>query len=229
MPDNRQIKDGLGDLFTVRMRDLSAAQDGTFQRSMILATPYPLDYGPGGVYQHRTRTTVDLPAGLAAASSIYAFMWTNATQIALISRVSVTAWTTGVGFTAGIARFILYAARPFTVQDVGVLINFAGNNAKMASAMASSIANIVYAGNGAALVPGTRTLDADPLQSMIVSAPTTLNTPFSPSPLALLDRCQGDHPLLLAQNEGFVVQATVPSTGTWQFAVTLDWAEVQKF
>jgi hypothetical protein len=35
--------------------------------------------------------------------------------------------------------------------------------------------------------------------------------------------------LLLAQNEGFVVRATVPATGTWQFGVTVVWTEVASY
>jgi hypothetical protein len=230
MADNRQIKDGLGNLFTVRMRDFSTAQDGTVQRSMILATPYPIDYGLGGIYLHRARTTVDLPAGLAAAAPIYSFMWISSTLTALISRISISAWTTGTGFAPGLARFNMYAARPFTAQDGnGTMVNFAASNAKLASNMASSIANIIYANNGAALTPGTRTLDADGLEAVMTAAPTTANTPFSYPALSLFDRRPGEQPLLLALNEGFVIQATVPATGTWQFALTLDWAEVQKF
>jgi hypothetical protein len=229
MGDNRQIKDGLGNLFYTRMRDFSPAQDGTVQRSMILATPYPLDYGVGGIYKHRARTTVDLAAGLAAASPIYSFLWSSTVLTALIFRINLTAWTTGVGFTAGNARFSLYGARPFTAQDTGTAINFAGNNAKMASGMAASIASIVYANTGAAMAPGTRTLDADALEAANVSAPTTPNTLFSTAPLSLLDRRNGEQPLLLAASEGFVIQATVPATGTWQFGLSLEWAEVTKF
>jgi hypothetical protein len=36
-------------------------------------------------------------------------------------------------------------------------------------------------------------------------------------------------PLLLAQNEGFVLRATVPATGTWQFGVTVVWAEITAY
>jgi hypothetical protein len=38
-----------------------------------------------------------------------------------------------------------------------------------------------------------------------------------------------EHPVLLAQNEGFVVRATVPATGTWQFGITVAWAEVTAY
>jgi hypothetical protein len=47
MPDNRQIKDGLGNLFTIRMRDISTNNDGTEQRSMVFATALPVDFGGG--------------------------------------------------------------------------------------------------------------------------------------------------------------------------------------
>jgi hypothetical protein len=39
----------------------------------------------------------------------------------------------------------------------------------------------------------------------------------------------GSHPMLLAQNEGFMIRSTVPATGTWAFSVTVEWDEVPKF
>lgn len=36
-------------------------------------------------------------------------------------------------------------------------------------------------------------------------------------------------PLELAANEGFIVRATVPATGTWQAQVTVEWSEVNVF
>ena len=35
-----------------------------------------------------------------------------------------------------------------------------------------------------------------------------------------------EYPLLFEQNEGFVIRATVPATGTWQFSINVEWAEV---
>ena len=58
MPDNRQIKDGLGNLFTLRMRDVSLNGDGSVQRNMMLDTLYPVDYGYGGVFQHCAKSGV---------------------------------------------------------------------------------------------------------------------------------------------------------------------------
>jgi hypothetical protein len=43
-----------------------------------------------------------------------------------------------------------------------------------------------------------------------------------------LDRV-GEHPLVLAQNEGISVRATVPATGTWIASFLIKWAEVTAF
>jgi hypothetical protein len=227
MPDNREIKDGLGNLFTTRMKDISSAQSGLVQRTLLYATLYPVDYGVGGIYQHCVRPP-QLGPGLTSVP-IYSFLWASPTLIALIWRVRVSAFSTVNPFTAGIARFSLYSARAFTGADTGGLtVNFSGNQSKLVTAMNSSEASITYA-NGGALTPGTRVLDTDPLESVSVSAPVATNTPFTPTPMILLNREQGEQPLVLNSNEGFVVQATVPFGGNWQFALTTDWAEVPMY
>jgi hypothetical protein len=45
----------------------------------------------------------------------------------------------------------------------------------------------------------------------------------------MFDQRPGEHPLVLAQNEGFVIQATVPATGVWFFAVKVDWVEIATY
>jgi hypothetical protein len=44
--------------------------------------------------------------------------------------------------------------------------------------------------------------------------------------LNLFERMQGEMPLLLAQNEGFLLRATVPQTGTWSFSIAAEWDEI---
>ena len=40
----------------------------------------------------------------------------------------------------------------------------------------------------------------------------------------------GEHPLVLAQNEGFSIRSVaVPATGTWTAAINIDWAEVTAY
>lgn len=228
MTDNRQIKDGLGNLFTVRMRDFSALSDGSVQRSMILATPYPLDYGAGGSFSHRALAP-ELPAAPALATApIYAWQWPAATP-AIIARVRVSAWATGTPFSVGPGWFSLHVARVFTAQATGGnVVSLAGNVNKLATAMASSASSIAYA-NGVPLTPGTWTLDPDPLDSAFYFAPTVADTMFTATPMVLLDKRNGEQPLILERNEGFVVTVTLPPAGSWQFAVTTEWSEVLVF
>jgi hypothetical protein len=39
----------------------------------------------------------------------------------------------------------------------------------------------------------------------------------------------GDYPLALANNEGFIIAATVPATGTWNLSVATDWEEFTQY
>jgi hypothetical protein len=231
MPDNRQIKDGLGNLFTIRMRDLSSAHDGTVQRSMIFATPYPVDYGIGGIYQHCARASGDIQANLTSAP-IYAFRYASGGAnplLALLTKIDISAWTTTNGFLPGVCRFSLWPARPFPTQDTGgIVANLSGNTSRLATSMASPLASIVYsAGPPLGTTTDGRTLDGEPMASRTVAAPTQANTPFEP--FRLFEKLAGDHPHLIGNAEGFIISSTVPPGGSWQFAITAQWAEVPQF
>ena len=39
----------------------------------------------------------------------------------------------------------------------------------------------------------------------------------------------GDYPVILAQNEGFIIRATVPITGVWNAGFNISWAELAAF
>ncbi|HEY2243450.1 MAG TPA: hypothetical protein VGH47_04400 [Xanthobacteraceae bacterium] len=227
MADNKQIKDGLGNVFTIRMRDISAAGDGSVQRSMILTSPYPLDYGPGGEYQHYAASGV-MAAAMPDNSPIYAFRWPVSTMYALIWRVKVTAWSV-TAFAGGFVAFNIYAARSFTaIGSGGLAADLSGNNNKLRTSMASSASSIAYSNTGG-MTPGTRTLDAAPMDSWVAPA-TAAGVPFLDSPMVIFDKQLGEqHPLLLAQNEGFVVTAKVPNDGTWSFGVTTRWDELSNY
>jgi hypothetical protein len=228
MADNRQIKDGLGNVFTLRMRDISTASDGSVQRSMVYSTLYPLDYGPGGIFQHCAKSGI-IAAAMPANSPIYSFRWTPPGMTALIWRLRLMAWTV-TAFSGGLATFDLYIARNFTASDSGgIAANLGGENNQLRTSMAASSAAIQCSNTGA-LTLGTRTLDAAPIESFTALAPQTDNTLFPTDPVILFEKEKSDHPLFLAANEGFVINATVPSSNsTWQVSVTLEWNEVLSF
>jgi hypothetical protein len=94
--------------------------------------------------------------------------------------------------------------------------------------MSSAIASIMIA-NNAALTPGVRTLDSAPLDQKNFMIPTTTNTLFTAAPITLFEKLAGEHPLILQTNEGFVVNAQVPGSGSWSFAITLEWAGLPNY
>ena len=86
----------------------------------------------------------------------------------------------------------------------------------------------------AALGAGTKTLESNSMASIVAPGPITasLNGQIIAPGTVLFEPDQGDgeHPLLLAQNEGFVIRSVaVPATGTWRFSVYMVWTELAAF
>lgn len=224
--DNFQLRDGTANLFKVRSKDTSAAADGSLQTMRHLAVSYPVDYGVGGCFRITSKSGT-MAAGLAASAPIYSFRWPSSTMLAIVRRIRLTAWSLGTGFAAGVAIFDLLAARSWTVADTGGVVDtITTNNGKLRSAMASTALSEIRHSSTATLTAGTRTLDAQAIDFFLANVTTATNTGFVQPAMKLFEASQFDHPLVLAQNEGFVIQATVPATGTWQFGITPEWDEV---
>jgi hypothetical protein len=219
------LKDGDGNEFSIRTKDVSVTQNNSLRQNWHMASDYPIDHSDGGSFQLLAKSGA-LIAGLAANAPIISFRFASTALCAIVRRIKLQAWTNAVGFTAGPAAFDLYPARSFSVEDTGgLLAAISGNTGKMrTSGMASSAAHLRVSDTGA-LGLGTRALDAQPSDSLIVAAATTINTVFLPTQVLFQ---AADHPLVLDNLEGFVVQASVPATGTWSFAVHVAWDEVQK-
>lgn len=228
--DNLSIKDGGDNPKSMRSKDVSAASDGSLQIIRHLATLYPVDFGIGGCY-HTVIKSGSMAAGLAAAAPILSFRNSLTTVNAILRRIKFSAWSLGTGFTAGLATFDLFVARSFTASDTGgAAVTLTAPQAKLMSSMAGAGVTI-RASTTATLTAGTRTLDTNPIESLNVAVGTATNTPFvggvNGSPPAMFHEKRGsEHPVVLAQNEGFVIQATVPATGVWGWAAALEWDEV---
>jgi len=102
--------------------------------------------------------------------------------------------------------------------------------------MGSSLlgANDIGVATTAALGAGTKTLEATPMGVMVAAGPITASLNgaiiLPGTPLWDSNSADGEHPLLLVQNEGFAIRSiAVPATGTWMFAINIDWAEVTIF
>lgn len=187
------------------------------------------DYGSLGIYSVGNVSGV-MAANLGAAAPIFSARWTHATNLCLIKRVTLSVAEGATAFTAGAALFNLFVARSYTVVDSGgTSILPSGNQSKLrTSGMGTTLFGDIRLSSTATLTAGTRTLDSNPIASLACGVLATAGSLIL-APWAMLDQRPGEHPLILAQNEGIVLQATVPATGTWQFGVKVDWTEITAY
>jgi hypothetical protein len=197
------------------------------QRSVLR----PNDVGAQGSYSASV-VSGTMAAGLGGAAPILAFLWKPAvvlTSLALIRRIKFTANVLGTGFTAGTVKFDFLIARAFTVQDTGgAAVTLTTNNAKARTSFATTQAAI-QASATATLTAGTRTLDANPFRTLLNGVGTGTFISIV-GDTEVYRAVPGDWPLVFAgTGEGFVIQATVPATGTWNWACSIDWDEVSSY
>lgn len=184
----------------------------------------PHDPGLLGAYRLSMATGV-MAAGLAANSEILQFRWTDATRLCVIHKINFEGMGSIVAFAAGVAMFRATVARAFTVAGTGgAVATITTNNGKMRTSFPTTLLGEFRIATTAALGVGTKVLDAQDIGSTVggVTAVAGIGIP----PDGLLQPIAGyEHPLILAANEGFVVRATVPITGTWTAGFTVSWSE----
>jgi hypothetical protein len=171
-----------------------------------------------------------MAAGLAGAAPIFAIRWPSA-NIMVLKKVIISAGNTATAFTAGVCTFNLFIARSYTVNDTGGTdITPAAGMTKLRTSMGNTLltANCARISSTATLTAGTRTLDTNPIGSISVSIPAVAGNTIL-APYDLFKALAGDYPTVLAQNEGIVIQATVPATGTWTFSVQSQWEELTAY
>jgi hypothetical protein len=190
----------------------------------------PLDPGALGSYQMAVTSGL-MAAGIATDANILSFRWTSSTSVAVLRSVRMTAFNGGTASAAGTGYFQMFVARSFTGSDSGgTAFTLTTNNGKMKTAFATTAVGDIRASSTAALTAGSRTLDAQPLCSIGITLPITTVNYFFVGPNIELYRPEPTMwPLVMAQNEGFVVQVKMPATGTWGFSFNLAWDEVTAF
>jgi hypothetical protein len=193
----------------------------------------PYEFGSRGSFK-KSLATGTMATGLGAAAPIFSFRWTDATRLAVVTKVCLDGLGSLTGFTAGQALFKLFMARAFSVVDSGGTAGaLTAAMTKLRTSMGDTLLGDMRISSTATLTAGTRTLDTDPIGQFQFSLPVTANANFLLGQAPLLDACQDGHPVVLAgtgsSGEGLVIQATVPATGTWLSGVTIAWSEVTSF
>jgi hypothetical protein len=210
--------------------------DGTTFRT-LRTTRWPVDYGALGFYRLAADTGT-IGAAIAANGEIFQFRWTDATRLCAVYRVMVSSGLIVAATAAGQASLHCTVARSFTGAGTGgTALTLTGNNQKLRTSMGTMLLGEARIATTAALGAGTKTLDANPIGSYVTTLGTAAIT--AANRLSIHDRVglldadsEGQMPLILAQNEGFVVKngpVAWPASATWAASITVVWAELTAY
>lgn len=173
-----------------------------------------------------------MAAALGADSEIIQLRWIDATAYGIVNRVRLDGVCgSATAFTAGFGKVDMLVARAWTADGSGgAALTLTGNNQKLRTSFpaAASAGCTIRGATTAALVAGTKTLDAAPVGIVPLAVGTVASVQYVTG-VDLFDAGLHGHPLILDNEEGFVVRATVPATGTWQFGVTVEWARADSY
>ena len=188
--------------------------------------PRPYEVGALGAYSCSLKTGT-MAAGLAGSAPIWSFRYTG-TNLCLVTRVMIGVGDQTTAFAATHYDFQLFFARSFSASDTnGVAATLTGNNCKLRTSHGTTAVGDIRISDTATITAGTRTLDSQPIARQVGGTPATAGLQVNGSDDYLWD-CKGtsDQPVIIANNEGLVIQAVVPATGTWVAGITVQWYEV---
>jgi hypothetical protein len=184
-----------------------------------------------GHYQY-VGVTGAIAAGAAADAEIFQLRWVDATRLFVLEQLKIDFLYATTGFAAGLGTLRATVARSWSADGGGgnaLTLTGAKLRGSMGASLFSTGARIATT---AALTAGTKTFDATDFgQYRDAIAVTTNANLLSQKPVQLFDpsSADGEYPLVLVQNEGVVVRATVPGTGVWIAGITAKWAEVAAY
>lgn len=216
-----------------------AEVDGTTFRA-IRVTARPINYGSLGMYR-LGMTSGTMAAALAANAELFQFRWPDATNLALVYKVDMNAGLNVAAAATALLSVNMAVARGWSAAGSGgTRAVLTGNISKLRTSMGTSLVNDAGISTTAGLTAGTKTIDHAttnlgivhiPLGTGAITVGATLD--LIPPGTTLFDaNGEGTHPLILAQNEGFIIRngaVAFPATMTWAFAVNVVWAEAAAF
>lgn len=214
-----------------------AEVDGTTFRAQRI-TARPLDYGSLGHYR-LSMTSGTIAAALAANGELFQFRWTDATRLAVVQKVLISAGANVAATAAALCSLECVIARSFSAAGTGgTAATITGNNAKTRTSMGTTLLGEARMATTAALGAGTKTLDTQGIGNVFIGIGTGAITTavklqlVEKIDLVEVDAPSAQHPIVLAQNEGFVIKngaVAFPATMTWGLSVTVVWAELAAF
>lgn len=216
--------------------------DGSTYRALKIVLR-PVDYGLLGQY----RMSID-NGGTATGpnNSTFTARWSDSGSIAIFWYIRLDGMylISGTPDAAAFQNLSLSMLRSYTSNSTGgsaVTTYITGgnayyNNQKLRTAMrASRMADLRIATSGSAVTLGTSTQDSQPVSQISYSTPAAAVTGVKVlGPILLygeLEICLNSAPLVLARNEGFVIQGGIASLTnvTLAYGYSMSWAEVAIF
>jgi hypothetical protein len=215
-----------------------AEVDGTTFRAMRV-TARPINYGSLGFYRLGMYSGT-IAASLAANAEVFQFRWPDASNLALVYRVTVSAGANVAATAAALGTLVMVAARSWTAAGSGgTRAVLTGNISKLRTSMGTSLVNDAGISSTVGLTAGTKTIDHATTNMGSVAfgigtgaITTALNLSFIPNTDLFNSELEGNHPLVLATNEGFIIRngtVAFPGGMTWVLAVNVAWAEAAAF
>lgn len=213
-----------------------AEVDGTSYRALRVANR-PLDAGSLGHYRV-SMATGTIAAALAANAELFQFRWTDATRLCVVHKILISAGANVAATAAGLVTLEAAIARSWSAAGTGgTAATLTGNNQKTRTSMGTTLLGEARCATTAALGAGTKTLDTQGIGNLTFGIGTGAITVaadlslFPKTDLLEMDANE-PHPVVLAQNEGFVIRngATAwPAAMTWGLGVSIVWAEVAAY
>lgn len=197
----------------------------------------PQDAGALGHYAYAGATGA-IAAAMASNGELFQFRWADATRLAVITEISITGMRATTAFAAGVIDIKATIARSWSASGSGgSAITLTGDLGQLRTSFGASLVGDMRIATTGALTAGTKTLDTYDVGFITTHSSAGWNgaTPiigqiFLPTTtLFKADIASGEYPIVLAQNEGIVVRATVPGTGVWNASIHFKWSEVTAF
>lgn len=211
-----------------------AEVDGTSFRA-LRTTARPLDVGSFGHYR-LSMATGTIAAALAANAELFQFRWTDATRLAVIYKILISAGANVAASAAALIALEASIARGWSAAGTGgATATLTSNNQKNRTSFGSTLLGEARIATTGALGAGTKTIDAQGLGNVAFGIGTgAITTSVALNLIPKTDLLEIDdggsyHPIVLAQNEGFVIENganAFPAGLTWQLGVTVVWAEI---
>lgn len=195
----------------------------------------PQDHGWFGHYSVGLSSGV-MAAALGANTELVQFRWSDASRYAVIRKIRLSACVSTTFFANGVPWQVdLVKCHTWTgAGSGGTAAGILGGLKKRQNMGASLVlAGDIRVSSTAGLTAGTKVLDGTPLGVIVAPCPTAAPNGTMVADDTVLWQSEahdGEHPLVLHQNEGFVIRnVAIQALGVWQFRVQIDWAEVDAY